>query len=213
MYDEAKRYAEALTSAYRNTHGTNTGIVRIFNTYGPRMRTDDGRAIPAFVTQALRGRPVTVAGDGSQTRSLCYVNDMVDGMLRMLRTDLLGPVNLGNPREMTILELAQLAIELVGTNVPIAFVPRPIDDPMVRRPDITVARSVLGWEPRIDLRDGLAATIVWFAGALRLPAPAMAGQPSRDQLVGEAIPAPRRSAPDTVGLVGLHADRGVGGTA
>jgi len=213
MYDEAKRYAEALTSAYRNTHGTNAGIVRIFNTYGPRMRTDDGRAIPAFVTQALRGRPVTVAGDGSQTRSLCHVNDMVDGVLRMLRTDLLGPVNLGNPREMTILELAQLAIELVGTNVPISFVPRPVDDPKVRRPDITLARSQLGWEPRVDLRDGLAATIAWFAGTLGLSAPAMAVEARRDELVGEAIPASRRSAQDTVGLVGLHAARAAGSTS
>ncbi|MDT3443985.1 MULTISPECIES: UDP-glucuronic acid decarboxylase family protein [unclassified Pseudofrankia] len=212
MYDEAKRYAEALTTAYRITHETNTGIVRIFNTYGPRMRIDDGRAIPAFVAQALRGQPVTVAGDGSQTRSLCYVDDLVDGVLRMLRTDLPGPVNLGNPREMTILELAQLVVELCGTNVPITFVPRPVDDPMVRRPDITLARSQLGWEPRVDLRDGLAVAIAWFADALNLPAQAMAGRPRRSQLVDEAIPAPRRPGQDTVGLVGLRADGAAGST-
>lgn len=191
MYDEAKRYAEAFTTAYRNIHGVSTGIIRIFNTYGPRMRTDDGRAIPTFVTQALRGQPVTVAGDGSQTRSLCYVDDLVDGLLRMLRTDLPGPVNLGNPWEMTILELAQLVIELCGAEVAITFVPRPVDDPTVRRPDITLARSQLGWEPRVDLRDGLATTIAWFARTLGLPIPGMADQPGRDQLVTEPIPAPR----------------------
>jgi len=212
MYDEAKRYAEALTTAYRNTHETNTGIIRIFNTYGPRMRTDDGRAIPAFVAQALRGQSVTVAGDGSQTRSLCYVDDLVDGVLRMLRTDLPGPVNIGSPREMTIIELARLVVELSGANAPITFVPRPVDDPMVRCPDITLARSWLGWEPRVDLRDGLAVTIAWFAHALGLPASAMANERRRGQLVDEAIPAPPRPGQNSVGLVGPRADRTAGST-
>ncbi|MEX5632883.1 UDP-glucuronic acid decarboxylase family protein [Parafrankia sp. FMc2] len=166
MYDEAKRYAEALTTAYRNRHGIDTAIIRIFNTYGPRMRTDDGRAIPAFVSQALRGEPVTVAGDGMQTRSVCYVDDLVEGILRMLRSGLPGPVNLGNPHEMTIIDTARLVVELVGAEVPITFVPRPGDDPMVRRPDITRARQQLDWEPTIEVRDGLLRTIEWFAAEL-----------------------------------------------
>ncbi|WP_018639776.1 UDP-glucuronic acid decarboxylase family protein [Parafrankia elaeagni] len=166
MYDEAKRYAEALTTAYRNRHGIDTAIIRIFNTYGPRMRTDDGRAIPAFVSQALRGEPVTVAGDGMQTRSVCYVDDLVEGILRMLRSGLPGPVNLGNPHEMTIIDTARLVVELVGADVPITFVPRPGDDPMVRRPDITRARQQLDWEPTIEVRDGLLRTIEWFAAEL-----------------------------------------------
>ncbi|MCK9903246.1 epimerase [Parafrankia colletiae] len=166
MYDEAKRYAEALTTAYRNRHGIDTAIIRIFNTYGPRMRTDDGRAIPAFVSQALRGEPVTVAGDGMQTRSVCYVDDLVEGILRMLRSGLPGPVNLGNPHEMTIIDTARLVVELVGAEVPITFMPRPGDDPMVRRPDITRARQQLDWEPTIEVRDGLLRTIEWFAAEL-----------------------------------------------
>lgn len=166
MYDEAKRYAEALTVAYRNTYAVDTGIARIFNTYGPRMRTHDGRAIPTFVSQALRGDPVTVAGDGSQTRSVCYVDDLVEGCLRLLRSDLPGPVNLGNPHEMTILDTARLVIELCGADVPITYVPLPGDDPLVRQPDITLARERLGWEPKIDVRDGLTRTIDWFAANL-----------------------------------------------
>ncbi|WP_018501103.1 UDP-glucuronic acid decarboxylase family protein [Parafrankia discariae] len=166
MYDEAKRFAEALTTAYRNRHGLDTAIIRIFNTYGPRMRTDDGRAIPAFVSQALRGEPVTVAGDGMQTRSVCYVDDLVEGIVRMLRSGLPGPVNLGNPHEMTIIDTARLVMELIGSDAPITFVPRPGDDPMVRRPDITLARQQLGWEPVVDVRDGLVRTIEWFASEL-----------------------------------------------
>ncbi|EFC84587.1 UDP-glucuronic acid decarboxylase family protein [Parafrankia sp. EUN1f] len=166
MYDEAKRFAEALTTAYRNRHGIDTAIIRIFNTYGPRMRTDDGRAIPAFVSQALRGEPVTVAGDGMQTRSVCYVDDLVEGIVRMLRSGLPGPVNLGNPHEMSIIDTARLVVELIGADVPIKFIPRPGDDPMVRRPDITLARRQLDWEPVIDVRDGLLRTIEWFASEL-----------------------------------------------
>jgi UDPglucose 6-dehydrogenase len=161
-YDEAKRFAEALTTSYRTKHGVNTAILRIFNTYGPRMRPNDGRAIPNFITQALAGRPLTVQGDGSQTRSVCYVDDLVDGALRLLFSDLAGPVNVGNPHEMTVLELAEVIRELTGTPSPISFIPRAQDDPSQRQPDITVARSKLGWEPRVDVRDGLRATIDWF---------------------------------------------------
>lgn len=166
VYDEAKRFAEAVTMAYRRKHGVDTGIVRIFNTYGPRMRLDDGRAIPAFVSQALRGDPITVAGDGSQTRSICYVDDLIDGIVRLLHSDLPGPVNIGNPYEMSILETAELVRDLCGSNAPITFVPRPQDDPSVRQPDITVARTQLGWEPKVSLHEGLKRTIDWFAGQL-----------------------------------------------
>lgn len=166
VYDEAKRFAEAVTMAYRRKHGTNTGIVRIFNTYGPRMRVDDGRAIPAFVSQSLRDEPITVAGDGSQTRSICYVDDLIDGLVRLLHSDLAGPVNIGNPQEMSILDTALLVRDLCGSSAPITFVPRPQDDPSVRRPDITIARTQLGWEPATSLHDGLTRTIAWFAGQL-----------------------------------------------
>ncbi len=166
VYDEAKRFAEAVTMAYRRKHGVDTAIVRIFNTYGPRMRLDDGRAIPAFVSQALRGEPITVAGDGSQTRSICYVDDLIDGILRLLHSDLPGPVNVGNPHELSILDTAMLVRDLCGSSAPITFVPRPQDDPSVRRPDITVARTLLGWEPKIGLQEGLTRTISWFAGQL-----------------------------------------------
>jgi dTDP-glucose 4,6-dehydratase len=162
VYDEAKRFSEAASMAYRSTRGVNTGIVRIFNTYGPRMRPHDGRAVPTFIDQALSGDPLTVAGNGSQTRSLCYVDDLVDGLVRMLHSDHAGPINLGNPCEMTVLELAGTVLSLTGSQSPIAFVPRPVDDPMVRRPDITLARAVLGWEPRVDLEKGLLSTIAWF---------------------------------------------------
>jgi dTDP-glucose 4,6-dehydratase len=167
MYDEAKRYAEALTMAYRNARGVDTGIVRIFNTYGPRMRADDGRAIPTFIAQALRGEGITVAGDGSQTRSCCYVDDLVDGILRLLWSDLPGPVNIGNPHEMSILDTARLVRDLCGSDAPIRFIPRPVDDPTVRQPDIALARERLGWEPKVDVRDGLARTIAWFAAELQ----------------------------------------------
>lgn len=166
VYDEAKRFGEAMTEAYRNTHRVRTSIVRIFNTFGPRMRPDDGRAIPAFVGQALRSAPITVAGDGQQTRSLCYVDDLVDGILLMLESGHPGPVNLGNPHELTVLELADLVRELCGSSSAIAFAERPRDDPQRRRPDITLAQRELGWEPRVELKDGLARTIDWFRSEL-----------------------------------------------
>jgi dTDP-glucose 4,6-dehydratase len=162
VYDEAKRYAEALTMAYRRTHGVDTGILRIFNTYGPRMRPNDGRAIPTFIRQALKGEPLTVAGDGSQTRSVCYVDDLVEGILRLLRSDLPGPVNIGNPHELSMLELAERIKELAKSESEISFIERPEDDPTVRQPDITLARTELGWEPQVALDEGLGRTIEWF---------------------------------------------------
>ncbi len=162
VYDEAKRYAEALTMAYRRTHSVDTGIVRIFNTYGPRMRPNDGRAIPTFIRQALRGEPLTVAGDGSQTRSVCYVDDLIDGILALVRSGLPGPVNIGNPHEMTVLELAQRIVALSGSSSEIAFIERPQDDPSVRQPDITLAAKELGWGPKVDVDEGLERTISWF---------------------------------------------------
>src|SRR6185437_4361531 len=169
VYDEAKRFAEALTMAYRRTHDVDTGIVRIFNTYGPRMRPDDGRAIPTFIRQSLAGEPITVAGDGAQTRSVCYVDDLVDGILRLAGSDLAGPVNIGNPGEFSVLELAELVREAVGSASPIEFVPRPQDDPTVRQPDITLARTELGWEPAVSLQDGLKPTIAWIRDAVAKP--------------------------------------------
>lgn len=168
-YDEAKRFAEALTVSYRKEHGVDTAIMRIFNTYGPRMRPNDGRAIPNFITQALAGDPITVHGDGSHTRSVCYVDDLVEGALRLLFSDLAGPVNIGNPHELTILELADFIRELAGSDSPIQFVPRPEDDPSQRQPDITLARTELDWQPQVDPRDGLLKTIAWFRdGAVAL---------------------------------------------
>jgi dTDP-glucose 4,6-dehydratase len=166
VYDEAKRYAEALTTAYRNSRGLNAGIVRIFNTYGPRMRPDDGRAIPTFICQALTGRPLTVAGDGSQTRSICYVDDTVAGILAMARDDFAGPVNIGNPEEMTVLDLATTIRDLASADSPIIFVDRPADDPTVRRPDTTLASERLRWRPSVPSSDGLRRTIAWFAREL-----------------------------------------------
>jgi dTDP-glucose 4,6-dehydratase len=162
VYDEAKRYAEALTMAYRRSHAVDTSIVRIFNTFGERMRPNDGRAIPTFIRQALRGQPITVSGDGSQTRSVCYVDDLVDGILLLLRSDEAGPVNLGNPHELSMLDLAQRIRDLAGSSSEIAFIPRPEDDPSVRQPDITLATAQLGWQPRVPLDEGLARTIAWF---------------------------------------------------
>ena len=162
VYDEAKRFAEAATTAYRSSHGVNTAIVRIFNTFGPRMRPCDGRAVPTFVHQALAGEPLTVAGDGTQTRSVCYVDDLVDGLVRVLHSDQAGPINIGNPHELTVLELAETIRRLTGSGSPISFVPRPVDDPGLRRPDTTLARTALGWEPRVTLEDGLLRTIGWF---------------------------------------------------
>jgi dTDP-glucose 4,6-dehydratase len=166
VYDEAKRFAEALTMVYRRKHGVDTGIMRIFNTYGPRMRANDGRAIPTFISQALRGEPITVAGDGSQTRSVCYVDDLVEGIVRLLHSDMAGPVNIGNPHEMSIIDVATLIRDLCGSESPIVFVPRPEDDPSVRQPDITLARERLGWEPKVDVHEGLTRTIEWFSGQL-----------------------------------------------
>jgi dTDP-glucose 4,6-dehydratase len=162
VYDESKRFAEALTMAYRRSHRVNAAIVRIFNTFGPRMRPDDGRAIPTFVRQALADAPITVAGDGRQTRSICYVDDTVEGIYRLLMSDLPGPVNIGNPHEVSVLELAQWIRDLVGSRRPIEFIERPPDDPRVRRPDITLARSTLDWSPVMETGDGLKRTIAWF---------------------------------------------------
>lgn len=161
-YDEAKRFAEALTTSYRTKHRVNTAIMRIFNTYGPRMRPNDGRAIPNFISQALAGSPITVQGDGSQTRSVCHVDDLVEGALRLLFSDLSGPVNIGNPDEMTILELAHLVRELTGSESPVTFIERAQDDPSHRQPDITLASAELHWEPKVDVRKGLLETIAWF---------------------------------------------------
>jgi dTDP-glucose 4,6-dehydratase len=162
VYDEAKRFAEAITMAYHRTHGVAARIVRIFNTHGPRMRLNDGRVVPNFIAQALRGKPLTVYGDGSQTRSFCYVSDLVEGIVRLLRSDFVGPVNLGNPTEVSILEFAKRITALTGSASEVAFEPLPVDDPKVRQPDITRARSVLGWEPVVGLDDGLCRTIDYF---------------------------------------------------
>ena len=166
VYDEAKRFAEALTMAYQRYHGVDTRIVRIFNTYGPRMRVDDGRAIPAFFSQAISGQPLTVFGDGSQTRSVCYVDDLVDGIYRLLRSDAQDPVNIGNPDELTMLALAQEIKELTASSSPIEFCALPKDDPQVRQPDITRARQTLHWEPKVSRREGLARTMEYFRAAL-----------------------------------------------
>lgn len=170
VYDEAKRFAEALTMAYQRVHGINTKIARIFNTYGPRMRLNDGRAIPNFITQALTGKPVTVFGEGSQTRSFCYIKDIVEGIQRLLVSDLRNPVNLGNPAEMTVLELAKKIVQLTGSRSKIVFKPLPIDDPRQRCPDIREAKTHLGWEPKVKLEEGLRETIVYFRAALGLAA-------------------------------------------
>jgi dTDP-glucose 4,6-dehydratase len=159
VYDEAKRYAEALTMAYHRQQGVDTGIVRIFNSYGHRMRPHDGRAIPTFLRQALQDRPITVFGDGSQTRSFCFVSDMVDGVIRLAESGIHQPVNLGNPNEFTLLELARTVIEVTGARSEIVFEALPMDDPHVRQPDITLARELLGWEPTVELREGLQRTI------------------------------------------------------
>jgi dTDP-glucose 4,6-dehydratase len=168
VYDEAKRFAEAMTMAYQRTHGVQTRIVRIFNTYGPRMRIEDGRAIPAFLGQALRNEDVTVFGDGSQTRSLCYIDDLVEGILRLAFSDVVDPVNIGNPEEMTIRKLAERIIALTGSRSRIVERALPVDDPKVRQPDITRARTLLGWEPKVRLDDGLARTTDYFRRKLGL---------------------------------------------
>ena len=168
VYDEAKRFAEAITMAYHRYHGVETRIVRIFNTYGPRMRIEDGRAIPAFMSQALRGEDVTVFGDGSQTRSLCYVSDLIDGIYRLMLSDVTDPVNIGNPEELTIRRLAERVVALAGSRSKIVEKPLPVDDPKVRQPDITRARTLLGWEPRVPLDAGLPRTLEYFRKKLGL---------------------------------------------
>jgi dTDP-glucose 4,6-dehydratase len=162
VYDEAKRFSEALTTAYRTSKDVDTAIVRIFNTYGPRMRPDDGRAIPTFICQALNDEPLTVAGDGSQTRSICYVDDTVSGILALAASDHPGPMNIGNPEEMSVLDLATRIRALAGSSSEIEFIERPVDDPRVRRPDCALAERELGWRPRVNPDDGLARTIKWF---------------------------------------------------
>ncbi len=162
VYDEAKRFAEAMTMAYHRFHGVDTRIVRIFNTYGPRMRLDDGRALPAFVGQALRGQDLTVFGDGSQTRSFCYVSDLVDGIFKLLMSNETDPVNIGNPEEITIKQFAEEVIKLTGTKSKIIYVDLPEDDPKVRQPNIDKARKILGWEPKVNRTDGLKITLEYF---------------------------------------------------
>jgi dTDP-glucose 4,6-dehydratase len=172
VYDEAKRYAEAMTMAYHRYHGLNTHIVRIFNTYGPRMRLNDGRALPNFLYQALVGEPITVYGDGKQTRSFCYVSDLLEGIYRLLESDEHEPTNIGNPQELTILEFAERVRKLVGTNTPINFHPLPQDDPKQRCPDITKARRILKWEPKVNLEAGLQTTYEYFKDKVAQAQPA-----------------------------------------
>jgi dTDP-glucose 4,6-dehydratase len=166
VYDEAKRFAEAIAMAYHRYHGVDTRIVRIFNTYGPRMRPDDGRVVSNFIVQALSGKPLTVYGDGSQTRSFCYVDDLIDGIVRLFERGGAEPVNIGNPGEFTVVELAHLVLRLTGASGPVVHEPLPIDDPRQRRPDIARARAELDWEPRVPLEEGLARTIDYFRGVL-----------------------------------------------
>jgi len=167
VYDEAKRFAEAMTMAYHRYHKVNTKIVRIFNTYGPRMRVNDGRAVPAFMSQALRNEDVTVFGDGSQTRSFTYITDLVDGIIRLMLSDENDPVNIGNPREMTIKEIAETIIRMTGATSRVIYKPLPVDDPKQRRPDITRARTLLGWEPKVALEEGLVKTVEYFRTKVR----------------------------------------------
>jgi dTDP-glucose 4,6-dehydratase len=174
VYDEAKRFAEAITMAYHREHGVDVRVVRIFNTYGPYLRPGDGRAIPNFLSQALAGEPLTIYGDGSQTRSFTYVDDEVDGILRLLESTWVGPMNIGNPEEYTILELAQAVLDVTRSTSELVFEPLPGDDPKVRRPDITLARDVLGWTPQVSLREGLERTAAWYRTELTVAAPAPA---------------------------------------
>lgn len=183
-YDESKRYAEALTMAYHRVHGLRTNIARIFNTYGPRMALNDGRVVPAFIDQALHGLPLSVFGDGSQTRSFCFVSDLVDGLLRLSESDERYPVNLGNPDEMTILEFAEEIKARFGDDVKIEFKPLPSDDPKLRQPDIAKARKVLGWEPRVNLHEGLGVTIDYFRNKVGCPRKPFRPQPRPDQPSG-----------------------------
>ena len=166
VYDEAKRFAEAMTMAYHRYHNVDTKIVRIFNTYGPRMRLRDGRVVPAFISQALTGEPLTIFGDGSQTRSFCYCSDLIDGIFKLSQSDFHEPVNIGNPREMTIKEFAQEIIRITGTKSQIEYRELPVDDPKVRQPDITRAKTVLGWEPKVGFDQGIRTTIDYFSGKI-----------------------------------------------
>lgn len=167
VYDEAKRFAEAMVMAYHRSHGVDTRIVRIFNTYGPRMRLNDGRVVPNFIAQALRGEPLTVYGDGSQTRSFCFVSDLIEGIYRLLMSDEVEPVNIGNPTETTILEFAQKINELTGNKAGIEVRPLPTDDPKQRQPNISKAQRILGWEPKVKLDQGMTQTIAWFADRVK----------------------------------------------
>jgi len=169
VYDEAKRFSEALTMAYHRYHNVDTRIVRIFNTYGPRMRPEDGRAIPTFIPQALRGEAITVFGDGSQTRSFCYVSDLIEGIYRLLMSDITEPVNIGNPDERSIMELAEAVIRLAKSKSKIVYRPLPVNDPKIRQPDIRKAKELLGWEPKVNLEQGLMVTIEWFKKKLKTP--------------------------------------------
>ncbi len=169
VYDEAKRFAEAMTMAYHRYHGVDTRIARIFNTYGPRMRLNDGRVVPNFICQALRGKELTIYGDGSQTRSFCYIEDLVEGIVRLLFSSETEPVNLGNPGEFTILEFARVVLEVTGAKSRTVHKPLPVDDPQVRKPDISRGRAVLGWGPRVELREGIQKTIPYFQRKLGLP--------------------------------------------
>ncbi len=166
VYDEAKRYAEAMTMAYHRHHGVDVRIVRIFNTYGPRMRPDDGRAVSNFLVQALRGEPITIFGDGSQTRSFTYVDDEIRGFLALLDSDLTSPINIGNDNEFTIAQLAELIVDVTGSSSELVYLPLPVADPMQRRPDLTKARTLLGWEPTVQLREGIERTAEYFASRL-----------------------------------------------
>ena len=170
VYDEAKRFAEAITMAYHRYHNVDTKIVRIFNTYGPRMRLEDGRVVPAFIGQALQGQPLTVFGDGSQTRSFCYVSDLIDGIYRLSQGNYHEPVNIGNPREMTVLQFAKAILEITGSSSPIDFRPLPVDDPKVRQPDISLAKRVLGWEPKVPFEEGIVKAVDYFRAFLAIPA-------------------------------------------
>lgn len=169
VYDEAKRFAEAMTMAYHRYHQLDTKIVRIFNTYGPRMRLEDGRVVPAFIGQALQNQPLTVFGDGSQTRSFCYVSDLIDGIYRLSQSDQHEPVNIGNPREMTVLDFAQQILAITGSQAPIDYRPLPMDDPKVRQPDIELAKKTLGWQPQVPFEDGIVRTIDYFRDFLAIP--------------------------------------------
>ena len=213
VYDEAKRFAESLTTAFRATHGVDTVIVRLFNTFGPRLRTNDGRAVPTFIRQALAGEPITVTGDGSQTRSLCYVDDAVEGLLRLVRSGHPGPMNLGNPREVSVLALALMVRDLTGSDSDITFVPRPVDDPTVRCPDIALAARELGWHSVVPLEEALLRTITWYrdrregasptgppgpARRSRPPAtPLLRAQPGRGTVPPESASAARRPVAGT----------------